>query len=471
MPKSQSSDIPVGTQFSPNLIDLKEFLTAVIQYSGDSVAMKIAIWGPPVHLTRSAVPSSKRRSQLPLEAAVQYGLINAGNYEATDLSRRLNSVPKEDLHDKFAVHILRNLGGLRVVEGAQQMQSDLDAGLSSTGITGDSLAQFLSDQGFRVTVHNTAINSLRMWLVKAGVFSDRGWKVDADRKRHLLGLDDTQTAALAGLSPSQIEFVLALCKIEPSGWYSAADVRDLAESTAAVKFGRASLPKEIAPIEDAGFIEVDRGGTQRGKSARVRTTATFKKEVLEPFLQTTIKHLDSVMTKYYMRRSEDIYEDLGSKDTYVKGEALEAFAIHVMRLLGLRLVGWRKRALDTTGQAEVVVLMSGMFGGLPTMWQVQCKNTPSSNVDLEDIAKEVGIAPLTKATHLLIIANASVTKDAKIYADAISVQTSLPVIVLDNEDFQSIVKSPGRLGSIIAQRSESIVRAKSTTHIAGVVIK
>jgi hypothetical protein len=471
MPKSQSSDIPVGTQFSPNLLDLKEFISAVVRYSGDSVAMQIAIWGPPVHLTKNAVPSSSRRSQLPLEAAVQYGLIKPRSYEATDLSRRLNSVPKEDLHDKFAVHILRNLGGLRVVEGAQQMQSDLDAGLSSIRITGDSLAQFLSDQGFRVTVHNTAINSIRMWLAKAGVFSDHGWGVDADKKQELLGLDDAQSVALAGLSPSQIEFVLALCKIEPSGWYSAADVRDLAESTAGVKFGRASLPKEIAPIEDAGFIEVDRGGTQRGKPALVRTTMTFKKEVLEPFLKTTIKHLDPVMTKYYTRRSEDIFKDLGSTDTYVKGEALEAFAIHIMRLLGLRLVGWRKRSLDTAGQTEVDVLMSGMFGGLPALLQVQCKNTPSSNVDLEDIAKEVGIAQLTKATHLLFIANASVPKDAKIYADAISVQTSLPVIVLDNDDFQSIVNSPGRLGSIIAQRSESIVRAKSEFHVTGIVIK
>ena len=86
-----------------------------------------------------------------------------------------------------------------------------------------------------------------------------------------------------------------------------------------------------------------------------------------------------------------------------------------MRLLGLRFVAWRKRAADETAHAEVDVLLAGTLGIVPTRWQVQCKNTPSGRVTLEDIAKEVGIAPVTKATVILIFANCPVTAPARNY--------------------------------------------------------
>src|SRR5207245_7788187 len=117
--------------------------------------------------------------------------------------------------EAFARHIMLNLGGLRVVEAAQQMKMD------SLTITGDTLAEYLSDQGFPVTVHNTAINSMRMWLARAGVFDAKTWDLNAQRKELLLGLSDESIATLVSFTPEQRAFALALCRINPLGEYPA----------------------------------------------------------------------------------------------------------------------------------------------------------------------------------------------------------------------------------------------------------
>ena len=54
---SEASEIPVGTQFSPNLIDLAEFIKAIIAHSGDKTKQEKAIWKPPVNLRKQSLLS------------------------------------------------------------------------------------------------------------------------------------------------------------------------------------------------------------------------------------------------------------------------------------------------------------------------------------------------------------------------------------------------------------------------------
>lgn len=150
-----------------------------------------------------------------------------------------------------------------------------------------------------------------------------------------------------------------------------------------------------------------------------------------------------------------MFAALDAADKNEKGKALEAFAVYVMRLLGLRFVGWRKRS-DATGQSEVDVLMSGLFGVVPTTWQVQCKNTPAGTVRLEDVAKEVGIAPLTRATHILLIANAAISRDARRFADATVQETALTVFLLDRDDFAAIRAEPATLARILKTQAARV---------------
>ena len=166
MAAGRESQIPVGSGFSPNLISLPDFIRLAIRKGGDTESLREAVVKPPVRIKYKRTFTARMR-RLPLEAAVQYGLLAENSYEATDLARKLHDLDEPELYEAFAKHILLNLGGLRVVEAAQQMAMD---GLN---ITGDALAIYLSDQGFRVSVHNTAINSMRMWLAKAGLLPEK----------------------------------------------------------------------------------------------------------------------------------------------------------------------------------------------------------------------------------------------------------------------------------------------------------
>jgi hypothetical protein len=453
----RTSDIPVGTQFSPALIQLGPFLRALCKHSGDKKAIQEAIFRPPVHLKRTVVPTSRRTASLPLEAAIQYGLLTPRTYVVTELTKRLARFAGSRLYEEFARHILLNRGGLRVIEAIDQMQLD---GLK---VGADPLSRYLTPQGFRVTEHNTAINTLRMWLEKAGVFSERGWTVNRDAKRNLVPISDGAIAILTGFSSEQRAFVEALCKINPSGWCKASDIRDLAEATSGLRLGRASLPNEVLkPLKRAGLIDYKTGGTSGGKTARLRTTRAFDRRVLEPFITTTVTSLDPVVTGYYKRRPRGIYAALKSTDKFKKGEALEAYAIHIMRLLGLRFVEWRKRGPETGG-AEIDAVFSGLVGCVPTVWQVQCKNlSGTGRVDLEDVAKEVGQAPTTRATHVMLIANGRFTRDAEKFSQAPMRSTPLTIFLLGRDDFEVVKKSPGNLGGILRAKAETMVLNRAT---------
>ena len=439
---TKESAIPVGTQFSPQLLDLKSFIDAIILYSGNKPEMEKAIWTAPVRISPIKKPPTKRLSSLPLEAARQYGLLD-DEWKITDTARFLSNFSGQDLYDAFAKHILTNCGGLRVVEGAEQMA--MDEPRTHVPITGDNLAAYLSDQGFRVTIHNTAINTMRLWLEKAGIFGSgaHSWKVNSYEKEKLLGISDSDISALVNLSEEGRAFLIALCRINPKGPYLAATVREFAEGIVGHRMERSSLPKLMEPIKDAGFLDFQSGGTRSGKSAKVWVTPKFRSDILEPFLTRAINQLDAVLTDYYKRDLVQIYKDLDSDDTFVKGQALEAYIIQIMRLLGLRFIQWRLRAKDQTGGAEVDAILGGVISTTPTRWQVQCKNTPSGQVRLNDVAKEVGLLPLTKATHILVIANCHFSKDAITYAREVMKHSPVTIFLLDNEDFSEIRKTGG----------------------------
>jgi hypothetical protein len=453
MPKRTPSAIAVGTGFSPDLISLPEFLQALCSHSGYHAALQKAIWSPPVHKKRTSVPTSARTANLPLEAAIQYGLLEPRTYRVTPFAQALASVPPPHVYEDFARHILQQCGGLRVVEAAEQMKID-----GYRTITGDSLALYLTKQGFPVSVHNTAINSMRMWLAEVGIFTPkrRGWNVDQAAKERVLGITNKAASILADLSREEAAFVEALCRINPQGWCRASDVRANAEAYSNISNGRQNLRDILEPLKSAGLIDYKSGGTRGGKSALLKTMPAFNANVLDPFVRDTVKTLDPTLSAYYRRRPADIYADLASRDTMKEGLALEAYAVHIMRLLGLRFLGWRKRARETTGRAEVDILLTGLFGGVPTRWQVQCKNTPSGRVDLEDVAKEIGLLPITNATHVMLIGNCPITPHARDFAERVMQSSPVTIFLLDKNNFARIKDSPGSIGLILQAQSEEI---------------
>ena len=461
-PKKESQ-IPAGTGFSPGTVSLPRFLDALVEHSGDRAAIVKAVNEVPVRLKARGKTTPKTLS-LPVEAAVQYGLLDGDTFEATALTRTLAALNGDALYDAFARHILRDLGGLRVVQAMEEMRLD------TIKITGPSLSRYLTDQGFFVGEQNTGINSLRGWLAKAGLFPMKGgglWIPDPAVKSRLVGLDDDQIASLAALTPAQAAFTRALARLDPDGWVLATDVRDLAEAAEGIRLSRSSLPKEVLDtLAEAGWIEYETDGTTSGKSSRLKTTDLFEADVVGPFLERTVKSLDPALAAYYRERPADIFAGLDSDNTHTKGQALEAFAVLVMRLLGLRFVGWRRRSHETGG-SEVDAQLAGLFGAVPTVWQVQCKNTPRSRVRLEDVAKEVGLLPLTRATHILVLANAAFTADARRYADDIMLNTSVTIFLLDKDDVAAMRTNTASLAPVLQRHAERIRDLKLSAPVWG----
>lgn len=455
-----TSAIPVGTQFSPDLVNLRAFCREAIESQNQSDLQDRA-WAGNVRIAPPKNPPTKRQRNLPLEAAAQYGLLDT-NYRATSLAEEIADLSEEQGLELFAKHILLHLGGLRVVEAVQQMQKD--RAVTGQSVTGDSLARYLTSQGFPVSEHNTAINSLRMWLAKVGVFSSKGWEVDEVRKAELVGLSDGEIATLVGMSEDSQAMALALCRIRPDGWILASEVREHAETIEGHSLPRSSLPKLLDPLQAAGLVEYRSGGTRSGKSVTVRTTDSFSADVLQPFLEFATEDLDPVITAYYAMDLASIREALDSDDRHKKGQALEVYAVTLMRLLGLRFVEWRLRG-DDTGGAEIDVVLEGVMGAVPTRWQVQCKNT-RSKVGLDEVAKEVGLVPVTKATHLMLLTTSDFSSEARRFAEETMRNSSLSIFLIGGSDFNRILESQGAaLLGILKGQSARILDLHRVGHV------
>lgn len=166
---------------------------------------------------------------------------------------------------------------------------------------------------------------------------------------------------------------------------------------------------------------------------------------------------------FYAMRAHEPFDWLQSDDPTTAALGLDALLVRiVLRLFDGRPERWLERACQSDGDASRVVA-SLRFLGKRATWQVQCKNTPSGQVRLEDVAKEVGLIPLTRATHILVLANAPFTRDARRYADAIMQNSSVTVFLLGREDFEAIRESPANLGRILQRQAERIRALKLAT--------
>jgi site-specific DNA-methyltransferase (cytosine-N4-specific) len=143
----------------------------------------------------------------------------------------------------------------------------------------------------------------------------------------------------------------------------------------------------------------------------------------------------------------------------VKGKALELLAMHLCRLLGLRLVAWRHRWRETGG-AEVDVIAEGT-NLVFVRWEIQCKNTP--RVSLEDLAREIGIADFYHANVVMIVTTGKFAKPAIDFAEKKMERSGLNIVLLDGSTLQQIVKSPHSMGDVLgrfAQRAMTLKRLK-----------
>jgi site-specific DNA-methyltransferase (cytosine-N4-specific) len=170
-----------------------------------------------------------------------------------------------------------------------------------------------------------------------------------------------------------------------------------------------------------------------------------------------LAELADIDTTELSRTFEDVVGDLDDPDKHIKGKALELLAIWIIRLLGLRFSKWRLRSAQATGGAEVdVTAASDKI--IYSRWQMQCKNT--KKVDVDVIAKEVGLTFITHADVIAIVTTGKFTGDEVNYSNQVTDNSRYYIILLDGEDIQRIVADRTKIVEILNIKARRVFAKK-----------
>ena len=154
---------------------------------------------------------------------------------------------------------------------------------------------------------------------------------------------------------------------------------------------------------------------------------------------------------------QQILDELDSKDAHTRGLALEALAFKLMRLLDMEYVATRLRGTATGGAEVGLIFQSARL--VFSRWQVQCKNT--SRVNLEDVAKEVGLTHLLKSNVIVVVSTGEIGASARGYANKVMGDTNLCLVLLNGEDLLAIEKDPAAIVDVFCREAVHAMRLKT----------
>ena len=369
-----------------------------------------------------------------------YGLIQLTNggttYHVTQLARDLLSVkgnPKET-YRRFAVHILTNLEGLILARLIERIRA------RGEKPTLEYLGEEMNELGRRIPPNSTYISTMREWLAQAGVFRSKGYEVNWDVIYTLLKVDKDIIDELYQLPPEQKHFLLSMVSLDQRDFVPSNKIAKHTRSVYKVRLTTKNLVKDVLePLEEIGLIEMRKTTLGRGaKPHDVRLTQKSINEILLPLLNN-LADLTEMTSTDLNRPFEEVVAELKHEDKYVRGIALELLAVWVIRLLGLRFSKWRLRQAEATGNAEVDV-MAASDKIVYSCWQIQCKNHAKASVDVDVIAKEVGLSFVTQADVIMVVTTTEFTSSAVTFAHQVSDNSRYYVILLEGEDIERIIK-------------------------------
>ena len=446
MPKGLRS-FTYGAQFEADQYDLIEIIHLCKQYAPDRQELEEAInvFHTSKGLYTTANPSNRKKLAMNTFLSLKaYGFIKTqkGNptYEVTkfaeDLLQTHNQTisvqeAKINVEKAFATHILRDLDGMNLLKAVEAIEAREEV----PGL--ELIAEELREHGLHVASNSVYMSTMRNWLAKAKVFREVGYTINWDVVYDLLGVSKDELDALYELTPSQKYYLLSLISLNAVDFQLSNKVADHTRSVYKVRVTAKNLRKDVLNgLEAAGLIEVQKTTTGRGaKPFLVRLTPKVQKEVLEPLIQKLSEQSGLSVTE--LNRSFDsVVADLSSNDKHVAGKALELLAIWMIRITSLRFTKWRKRD-EETGQGEVDVLAAS-DRLVYSRWQIQCKNIPNKPVDVDVIAKEVGMTFVTGADVVMVVTTGRFTTSAVAYAYRMMNVSRYYVILLEKDDIEEI---------------------------------
>lgn len=431
--------LPYGTQFSPNQIDLPRLLQLVSENEGTETAPLIdaivtAFFSDKAERERRSIAGNCKNS------LVAYGIMETGGgVHFTEFGRQLHGISdKSEQCEMLVKHILKNLNGMVLIDTLRSMKRD-----------GETINKETVAQKFDLSPTSNHIQVMKLWLNKAGVL--QGWRIDEHRLSELTELTETEFRLLKTLSSEQYYFLRALCNTNTLEFQKAADIRRLATATYGIGFGQSNFSQAvIQPLQQKGLIEVQRATEGHGaRTPLIKMTELTMREIVLPVLQQLEGKTESEVVEYLQKPLSELRADMNSENTHLKGLALEAFAIKIMRIIGLDFIQTRLKGNETAG-AEVDVLFDSSRL-LYTRWQVQCKNT--NKVSLDQIAKEVGLSHVLRTNAIVIMTTGTVSETAREYANQIMRAMNLCIIMVEGSDIDAIIAEPTKILDIFNRES------------------
>ena len=355
------------------------------------------------------------------------------------------------LYEALARHILLNLHGATFVQTILDMQS----GGEKVDLV--KLRRWMEDRGVHFPRGGKHPSMMRLWLEKAGVLIGK-WRVDEERLKQLMGVSSEEMEALSKLTPRQRAFLKALVNLGAQGTYQSNEIEAVATATYGVKFNEKSLAKDVVyPLRDAGFITAEK--ETRAKPFEISATSKLVGEVVEPLLRQLEAQVDTELRPFLRKPLAVVLTEIQSGDKHVRGLALEALAIKLMKLIDLNYKGTRLRGRDTGGAEVDVVFESSRL--VFSRWQVQCKNT--ARVSLDDVAKEWGLTYLLKSTVIVMVTTGEIGEDARGYANSVMTGTSMCVVMINRADLQRIAAEPPAIIDVLNREAKHAMKLKTLT--------
>jgi site-specific DNA-methyltransferase (cytosine-N4-specific) len=246
-------------------------------------------------------------------------------------------------------------------------------------------------------------------------------------------LTDPELAALIDLTPEQRAVLKTMAEIGVP--VDSSKLRQAAERGYAVSLNEKNFPKVLNPLAAAGFLTFKAAG---GKSAPVTPLPRLLKDVTIPLIDQYGKGLPSKLRSLLTQPLPEIVKELDSTSGYTKGLALEALGVKIMRSVGLDYRETRFRP-QSGGRFEVDLLFDSQRLAY-SRWQIQCKNT--SSVDLDDVAKEVGLVYRLLSNVIVVLTRGRIGNEARRYAVDVMLKTSLAIVLIDGHDVKQILADP-----------------------------
>lgn len=431
--------LPNGSEFTTKVIDLQKLLELVEDNKGNSKIFLEKLAN--LFFIRNGKPNKSLASNC-RSALKAYGIIEKGKIEFTEFGEELYKVRKKksDLYDMLAKHILLNLNGLLLLDSITDLRS------MGKKITLENISDDLNFKtGSNINSSGKRVPTMKSWLVAAGIIDDK-WNIDFSVYKKFVSLSKADLLNLRMLNDKQKYFLLSMNTLIVNGVKTPMDskkVRDLASKAYHIQYSTKQFSNNVLnPLEKHGLVKVDK---RKGKSALVSQTAKFKMEVTVPYLKQLRDIHSPELVKYFLKSFSDILKNMNSKDTHVKGLALEALAYKLISLINLDYVKTRLRS-NQTGGAEVDLLFESTSLSY-SRWQIQCKNTKV--VKLEDVAKEVGLTLLLKSNIVLMVGNGKISSEATRYATTIMKESNLQIIFINGDDLKKIADNPTHIVDIL----------------------